>query len=153
MKKVILDDLDHKLISMLAQDARISNRKIAGELSVTEGTVRARIKKLENENLIRFTAITNFQGPHNFRMAFIRVQAELEHMLSICDFVKAKSNVGSVIITMGRFNLLVIALFDDLDDLHTLASEQILALKGVHHVETAIAVHTVKYDMRIARIL
>jgi len=54
---------------------------------------------------------------------------------------------------MGQFNLLAITLFHDLDALHTMAAERILSLPGVHHVETAIAIDTVKYDMRVARIL
>ena len=40
-----LDDLDRQLIEVLARDARVSNRKIAGDLGVTEGTVRGRIKR------------------------------------------------------------------------------------------------------------
>ena len=38
----VLDDLDRKLIDVLSKDARISNRKIAADLGVTEGTVRGR---------------------------------------------------------------------------------------------------------------
>jgi DNA-binding Lrp family transcriptional regulator len=40
MRKPDLDELDHQLIDILAQDARVSNRKIASELGVNEGTVR-----------------------------------------------------------------------------------------------------------------
>jgi DNA-binding Lrp family transcriptional regulator len=55
-------------------------------------------------------------------------------------------------ITMGRFNILAFCLFSELDELHEVASEQILAIPGVHHVETSIAVKTVKYNPRIVRI-
>ena len=44
------------------------------------------------------------------------------------------------------------SLFDELDDLVEVASDQILAVPGVHHVETSIAVKTVKYNARIAKI-
>ena len=57
MSAVQLDDLDRQLIEILGRDARVSNRKIAGDLGVTEGTVRGRIKRLQQERLIAFTAI------------------------------------------------------------------------------------------------
>jgi Lrp/AsnC family transcriptional regulator for asnA, asnC and gidA len=93
------------------------------------------------------------QRKDKYRMAFIRVQAELERVPEICAELEAMDTVGALLVTMGRFNLLVVVLFDDLDELHEIAAGKILSRPGVHHVETAIAVDTVKYDVRIARIL
>jgi len=55
-------------------------------------------------------------------------------------------------LTMGRFNILAICLFNSLDHLHEVASDRILAIPGVHHVETSIAVKTLKYNARVVRI-
>jgi DNA-binding Lrp family transcriptional regulator len=49
-----LDQLDQQLIAILALDARVSNRKIAADLGMTEGTVRGRIKRLQQEGMIAF---------------------------------------------------------------------------------------------------
>ena len=43
-------------------------------------------------------------------------------------------------------------LYDDLDNLHKMASGQILAMDGVNHVETSLAVRTVKFSNRVVRI-
>ena len=51
-----LDPVDESIVTRLARDARISNRQIADDLGVTEGTVRARIKRMEEEKQIRITA-------------------------------------------------------------------------------------------------
>ena len=40
-----LDELDHRIIEQLSNDARQSNRTVAAALQVTEGTVRTRIKR------------------------------------------------------------------------------------------------------------
>jgi Lrp/AsnC family transcriptional regulator, regulator for asnA, asnC and gidA len=53
---------------------------------------------------------------------------------------------------MGSFNILAMTLFDELEDLVEVASDRILSIPGVHHVETSIAVKTMKYNARIARI-
>jgi Lrp/AsnC family transcriptional regulator for asnA, asnC and gidA len=42
-----LDEVDRQIVARLSRDARISNRQIASELGVTEGTVRARVKRME----------------------------------------------------------------------------------------------------------
>lgn len=147
-----LDDLDRQLIEVLARDARVSNRKIAGDLGVTEGTVRGRIKRLQQEGLISFTAITSFGLAASTRMAFIGVQAEVSEVRDVARRISELDAVNAVMITMGRFNILAICLFDSLDGLLEVSSDQILALPGVHHVETSIAVKTVKYNARVVRI-
>lgn len=147
-----LDDLDRQLIEVLARDARVSNRKIAVDLGVTEGTVRGRIKRLQQEGLISFTAITSFGLADSARMAFIGVQADMGAAREVARQIADMAQVNAVMLTMGRFNLLVICLFNTLDDLHKLAAEQILTIPGVHHVETSIAVKTVKYNARVVRI-
>jgi DNA-binding Lrp family transcriptional regulator len=60
--------------------------------------------------------------------------------------------INAVMIVTGQFNILAMCLFDELDLLVEVASDQILALPGVHHIETSIAVKTVKYNARMAKI-
>lgn len=151
MADIPIDDMDRQLIEMLSRDARMSNRKIALELNVTEGTVRGRIKRLQQEKLMSFTAITSFDLSEA-KLAFIGIQAEIGKLKSIADDIAEIASVTSVMITMGRFNILAICLFDDLEHLHAVASDQILALRGVHHVETSVVVKTLKYNSRIVRI-
>jgi len=147
-----LDDLDRQLIDLLARDARVSNRKIATELGVTEGTVRGRIKRLQQDRLISFTAITGLQMARKSQLAFIRVQAEVEQTREVARKIAEMEPINAVLITMGSFNILAMTLFDELEDLVEVASDQILSIPGVHHVETSIAVKTMKYNARIARI-
>ncbi|MBM3512188.1 MAG: Lrp/AsnC family transcriptional regulator [Alphaproteobacteria bacterium] len=152
MSKVQIDDLDRQIIDILGNDARISNRKIAADLNVTEGTVRGRIKRLQQERLMTFTAITDFGLENTSKLAFIGVQACVEDVRSIATKIADVPLVNAVTITLGRFNIWVVCLFDTLDSLFEVASERILAIPGVHHVETSIAVKTIKYNARVARI-
>lgn len=147
-----LDDLDRQLIEILSRDARVSNRKIAGDLGVTEGTVRGRIKRLQQDRLIAFTAITSFELANSTRMAFIGVQADVENVRQVARKIAELPLINGVMIMMGRFNILVICLFSELDMLLEVSSDQILAIPGVHHVETSIAVKTLKYNARVVRI-
>lgn len=152
MESVQLDDLDLQLIDLLSIDARVSNRKIAAELGITEGTVRGRIKRLQQEGLIAFTAITGLGMAEKSRLAFITIQAEIESVRTIARQIAELPLINAVMITMGQGNILAMCLFDELDGLVDVASDRILALPGVHHVETSIAVKTFKYNSRMARI-
>lgn len=152
MSNPLLDDLDRQLIEILSSDARISNRKIASDLGVTEGTVRGRIKRLQQDRLIAFTAITSFGLENASKLAFIGVQADMDQVREIARQIADLPLVNAVMVTLGRFNILAFCLFSELDRLHEVASDQILAVPGVHHVETSIAVKTIKYNPRIVRI-
>jgi Lrp/AsnC family transcriptional regulator, regulator for asnA, asnC and gidA len=147
-----LDDLDHKLIELLSHDARVSNRQIAVRLGVTEGTIRSRIKRLEDENCIRLTAVTNPLYTGSPKVMLIGVQLELGRLKSVCQALNAMSEVGCVIVTLGRFDVLAIGLFRTPEEVVNLANNRILALPGVRHVETSMAAKTLKYDYRVARI-
>jgi Lrp/AsnC family transcriptional regulator, regulator for asnA, asnC and gidA len=147
-----IDDLDRQIIEQLSHDARVTNRQIATLLGVTEGTIRGRIKRLEKNNCIRFTAITNPVYAGSPKVALIGVQIEQGSLKSVCRALAAMPEVGCVIVTLGRFDVLVISLFPTLEDVVDLANNRILALKGVRHVETSVAAKTIKYDYRVAKI-
>lgn len=152
MSQPILDELDQELIEVLSKDARVSNRKIAADLGVTEGTVRGRVKRLQQEGMIAFTAITSFGLANSAKMAIIGIQAEVDQVREVANNIAEMASINAVMITMGRFNVMAFCVFNELDDLHEIASEQILSFSGVHHVESSIAVKTVKYNARTVKI-
>ena len=153
MIEYIVDELDRKIIDRLTADARASNRHLAQSLGVTEGTVRGRIKRLEAANLIRFTAVTNVASIGAPKVVLIGVQAQLSEVTSLCSRIAAMREIGCVIAMAGRYDILCIGLFSTLEDVVTIANNKILALPGVRHVETSIAVSTLKYDHRVAKII
>ena len=147
-----LDDFDRQLIEVLGRDARISNRKIAADLGVTEGTVRGRIRRLQAERLIAFTALTSLGLENPTKLAFIGVQADVGSVKDVAARIAEMPQITGVLITMGRSNIIAICLFDKLEQLVEIASDRILVMPGVHHVETSIAVKTFKYNARIVKI-
>jgi DNA-binding Lrp family transcriptional regulator len=152
MTKYQLDAFDHQILKVLAGDARLSNRKIAQALGVTEGTIRGRLKRLQEENYLRFTAITALSYLGNPLLVFIGVTAEQGRVKEVAQAVAEMDGIRSVIITLGRFNLLVVGMYGTLQEVMDVANNAILALPGVRHVETSISVKQLKYDTRLAKI-
>ncbi len=48
-----MDELDERLIALLREDARTPYVQLADEVGMTEGTVRARVKRLQEDGIIR----------------------------------------------------------------------------------------------------
>lgn len=148
-----IDDLDRQIIEMLSTDARLSNRRIASELGFTEGTIRSRVKRLEEENFIRFTAITNMSNLDRPQLAFIGIHAEQGQIKKVAEQVATIPEINAVIILLGRFDILAIGHFEGLQEVHRVASNQILDFDGVRLVETTVAVDVVKYNNKLAKIM
>ncbi|CDO34454.1 MULTISPECIES: Lrp/AsnC family transcriptional regulator [Novosphingobium] len=140
-----LDDLDHQIIAILSQDARVSNRKIATDLGVNEGTIRGRLKRLQQDGLIAFTALTSRRLDRGSNMAFVAVQADMQHFRQIARELKRIPTIHSIMTMLGPFNIMTTCVYREIEDLHAVTVAQILAVKGVYHVETSIAVKTVKF--------
>lgn len=153
MSRYQLDQLDHHIIDVLGKDARVSNRKIAAKLGVTEGTIRGRIKRLQEENYIRFTAVSNPSHLGNPRLVLIGILAVQGQVRQLADRIAEMPGIRAVVVTLGRFDILAVGLFDDLESILDVANNSILPLPGVRHVETSIVVKTMKYNSRVARIV
>jgi Lrp/AsnC family transcriptional regulator for asnA, asnC and gidA len=147
-----LDELDHRIIKLLTLDARVSNRQIAAQLGVTEGTIRGRVKRLEQENCIRLTAVTNGEFAGSPKVVLIGIKAAHGELKTVAQKIAAMVEIRCVIIMLGRYDIMAIGLFTALEDIVDIANNRILALPGVRHVETSIAVKTLKYDYRVAKI-
>jgi len=147
------DKLDKDIMNLLAEDARLSNRNLAAQLNCTEGTIRARIKRLERDNLMRITAVTNLEHLDKPLLGYIDIKTEPSEIRSVAAKIAAMDIIGAVIIQLGNFDILAIGLFETLEQFHNVASRDILALPDVNEIETSVVVNFVKYDKRIAKIL
>jgi len=152
MTRYQLDAFDHQILEVLSGDARLSNRKIAQALGVTEGTIRGRLKRLQEENYLRFTAITALSYLGNPLLIFIGVTAEQGRVKEVAQAIAEMDGIRSVIITLGRFNIHVVGMYGSLDEVLNIANNAILGVPGVRHVETSISVKQLKYDSRLAKI-
>jgi len=147
-----LDDLDRRIVDKLARDARISNRAIAAELGVTEGTIRTRIKRLQTERLIQFTVVTDFRMAGSPNLCMIGINADPARVSALATELSEIPEISCVVILLGRYSLLAMALMTSVEALSDLVTDRIRPLKGVRGVETSISVHNIKYEPGMAKI-
>src|ERR1700761_8598078 len=81
-----LDEVDQEIVRQLQQDGRRSYREMARTLGVSEGTVRWRVKRLQDTGALRVAAIADpFRlGYTVLASMFLRVSpGELEHVIDV----------------------------------------------------------------------
>ena len=71
-----LDNIDKKIIQLMGADARMSNHQMAAVIGVSEGTVRNRVKKLINNEVIKISVINNINRIENPSLAFVGLDVE-----------------------------------------------------------------------------
>jgi len=152
MSRHRLDPLDRKIVDKLSRDARISNRAIAAGLGVTEGTIRSRIKRLQKEGLIHFTVVTDFRLAGSPNLCMMGIDADPARVTELAEQLRQIPEINCVVLLLGRYNLLAMGLFTNIEQLNELVTRQIRNLPGVQRVETAISVHNLKYEAGVAKI-
>jgi len=71
-----LDHIDREILSLLQENARVSNADIARELSMAPSAVLERVKKLEQKNIIlQFTTRLNPSALHQNLLAYVFIKA------------------------------------------------------------------------------
>lgn len=147
-----LDDLDHQIIETLAQDARVSNRQIAAQLGVTEGTIRSRIKRLQDERMIQFTVVTDFRMAGSPNLVMMGIHADPNRVAALAKKLSDIPAISCVVVLLGRYSLFAMGLFTSLEAVNELIHKKIRTLDGVRDVEMLVSVRNFKYDVRLARI-
>ncbi|MDH3991672.1 MAG: Lrp/AsnC family transcriptional regulator [Gammaproteobacteria bacterium] len=149
-----LDEVDKAIVEYLARDARVSNGQIAGALGVTEGTVRARVKRMEEEKLIRITAVTNIDRFRDATLAYIWIEVERsDQTRSVAQALAQIEELGFVGVMLGRSDILAITMVRNTEHLAEFVHQRINVISGVRRTDSTLGVNFVKHDYRMARIV
>jgi Lrp/AsnC family transcriptional regulator for asnA, asnC and gidA len=149
----VLDDIDRAILRFLWKDARVSNREIAQALDIVEGTVRLRIKRLQQDNIIRIVPVTSTLGEATPSLAYLGIHTDLARARDVAEAVARIQAVRFVATTLGRYNILAMSAVNSAEELLALVDRDLMPIPGLRHVETALAGRLLKYDHRWGRII
>lgn len=145
-----LTDLDRALIDQLRHDGREGNRSLAHRLGVNEVTVAARLRRLEDADLMRVVAVTDIRlfGHREFAFAMMQVAGRSIHAVA-ADIAKLPEVIG-VTITSGAFDIIVPILCRDRHHLSEMFGMILPSIDGVNRVHGSMALDVLKYDSKWA---
>jgi len=103
-----IDKIDLEIIACLNKNGRISNNEIASKLSISEGTVRNRIRKLTENNYLKVKGLINPNQITEKQVIFLGAKVSVSKDLEKAAEAVAKlPAVNSTSIVTGRFDLII----------------------------------------------
>jgi len=137
-----MDEIDHQLLSLLRQDARLPVASLAGKLGVSRGTVTNRIRKLEDASVIvGYTVRLRPDVQRNEIKAWMSIAVEGNQTRTVIASLLGEPGVATLHDTNGRWDLLAELRAENLQDLAKVL-ERIRLLKGISNTETSIHLET-----------
>ena len=132
------DETDWKIISIL-KEGYVPNNTIALELGVSEGTVRARLKKLKEAGILQIRALINPDVLENKQLVIVAMRvAESKLLDRKAEELSHLKNVLSVSIASGRYDLIAEVLLDSNRGLVQFLTEELSTVEGILASESFI---------------
>ncbi len=133
-----MDDLDIKIISMLQDDARASNAGIARDVGVSEGTVRRRLRRLIQDEFIRFSALRDPGKMGYASEALIGVQVDPDKIDQVAEDLARLDEVDWVTMTTGAYDVFAWAALQSAEALGIFLRTKVGTIPGVRRTETFV---------------
>ena len=139
-----MDGLDRDIIHLLQRDGRASNAKIAREMSVSEGTVRRRLKRLVEDDVINVIAVPSMEKMGYGMAALVGVQTDPGSADDIAEKVGLFTEVHYVAVTTGSFDIFLWVSLTSAEHLGSFLKNQVGVIPGVRRTETFVNLSTKK---------
>jgi DNA-binding Lrp family transcriptional regulator len=144
-----LDVTDIKILSNLLKDSRLSNRQIASKVGVSVGTVIAKIKKMENEGIIRgYSAILDYEKLGYELTVITELTVSKGKLLKVEREIAKMPNVCAVYDVTGLTDAMVIGKFRNRKELSDF-TKSLLAMRYIERTNTHVILSTIKEDFRL----
>jgi DNA-binding Lrp family transcriptional regulator len=139
-----VDDLDHRLISLLRDNARLSVAQLALQLTVSRATVQNRIDRLVAQRvLLGFTVRTSAEGAAHRVRAMMMIAVDGDRSDAILKALRGYPEVRALHTTNGRWDI-VAELGTDTLETFDAALRSIRTIKGIANSETSLLLSTHK---------
>jgi DNA-binding Lrp family transcriptional regulator len=144
-----LNGIDNKILKALLADARLSSRQIAKNVGVSVGTVLSRIKKMEDEGLIRGYSVILDHEKLGYELTVVTEITVAKGRLVETESEIAKiPNVCGVYDVTGLTDAVIVAKFKSREDLGAF-TKRLLTLPYVERTNTHVVLTTVKENFRL----
>lgn len=140
MKKYILDEIDHQILDMLIENARTPFTDIAKKLLVSAGTIHVRVKKMEEEGIIKGSTLTiDYEKMGYSFIAHIGVYLDKTNLTqNVIAELRKIPNITVAYITAGKYNIFCKVRAKDTNHAKDIIF-RIDAIDGVSRTETMIS--------------
>ncbi|MHC4883493.1 MAG: Lrp/AsnC family transcriptional regulator [Planctomycetota bacterium] len=132
------DETDWAIIEILRRE-HVTNSAVAEQLGISEGTVRSRLKRLREAEILSVRALINTEVLANQQLAQIAINVSESRLLEEKAMeIQGLENVLSVSIVSGRYDLLVEVLVDSNRGLVEFLTKTLSQVEGISATESFV---------------
>jgi Lrp/AsnC family transcriptional regulator for asnA, asnC and gidA len=140
---IVIDEIDKAIIRELQLDGRTAYAKLGPAVGLSQAAVRQRVQRLIESSVMQVVAVTDplTLGFGLQAMVGVKVDGDLRVVAAKLAQV---DEVAYVVVTSGRFDLLVEVVCRDNEQLLALVNDVVRAIPGVRTTETFTYLHLEK---------
>jgi Lrp/AsnC family transcriptional regulator for asnA, asnC and gidA len=133
-----LDDLDRNLIALLQVNGRASNARIARDVGVSEGTVRRRLRRLIQEEVIRVVAVPDPERMGLNTVALVGIQADPDKIEIVAEKLAHLPEAHYVSLTTGSYDIFMWVALSSSEELGKFLRQKVGTTEGIRRTETFV---------------
>jgi len=139
-----MDIVDLKILELLKENSRMSFNDISQNVGKTEATIRRRVKKLTEDEIIkRFTIEYNVDNKPRTR-ATVKVEPDFKEIKRILKELLEIEEITDIWRLSGDCGLFMRVEIPSIENFNPLIEEKISQIKGVKIVETCFITDVIK---------
>src|SRR5512136_1891416 len=144
-----LSDTDVKILKGLLEDARFSSRQIAKNVGVSVGTVLSKIKKMEDDGLIKGYSVILDHEKLGYQLTVVtEITVSKGRLVETENEIAKISNVCSVYDVTGLADAIIVAKFKSRQELAAF-TKKLLSLPYIERTNTHVVLTAVKENFRL----
>ncbi len=136
-----LDEIDHKIISLLQEDAQRPYTEIAERVCVSPGTVHVRMRKLKQSGIVTGSTLKLDYSKLGYDIkAFLGIYLEKSGLYDdVVDQLRDIPEILSIDYTTGDYSIFVKIICRDTNHLREVLHDKIQQVRGIDRTETIIS--------------
>jgi Lrp/AsnC family transcriptional regulator for asnA, asnC and gidA len=132
-----IDGINMAIINHL-KDGRVSFKKIADELQLAEGTIRARVKKLRDEGVLEIAGLVDPEAIPERYVVMVGIKLKSMDLVGKGEEFSTLRGVTSVCVVTGRFDLILMVMLTKEFGILEFYTDEVSRVEDVRSVETFV---------------
>lgn len=140
------DQTELMIIRLLQEDGRMTTAELARRTRVSEPTVRKKLARLQEEKIIRITAIADPIDLGYDAPAYIGLDVERSKIREVAAAIARYPTVSSVAVATGPYDIIIEAAFRSIPELYDFVLRDLAKHKAIKDSHSFIVLQRFKQD-------
>lgn len=150
--KPALDESDRRIVELLTEDGRVSNRGIAASIGRSEATVAARIRELQSQRILGVSVLLDWAAAGYQWDLTVRILVRGRQVDEVAEDLAGLRYVHWVMVVFGGADVVLHVQAPTRSAVVSLLTEELASIDGVADFSATVNLETLKYDVQFARL-